>query len=386
MRKLSIFLLILVVLGSCARQDRFIIEGSVTEGAGETLYLYRMDLAGDVLIDSTVIGRNDQFTFRQNALFEPTFFKLSLTPGRFITLLGDSTEHININASLNRFSRDYKVENSPGSEKVQMLKRRITDLRSEVDVIIENFNNLSEPQQAEQLEAVSIRLTEEIDEYKKFIGAFVMENPRSFTSYYALFLTFSDETLVMNVLDRDDQRLFATIATSLNLAYPDSERVRHLYNMVLSVKAEERMAQMIQELAEEGRSYPELVLPDLDGNDVALSSLEGNVILVSFWGSWDETSVRENRNLKRLYSQYHHRGFEIYQVGLERSRVLWESAVVRDELPWISVSDLQFTNSYAAQVFNVQRIPANYLISRDGELVGKDLFGTRLEERLREEL
>jgi hypothetical protein len=63
---------------------------------------------------------------------------------------------------------------------------------------------------------------------------------------------------------------------------------------------------------------------------------------------------------------------------------MWESAIEQDELPWINVSDLRYTNSYPAKLYNVSSLPANYLISRDGEIVGKDLFGNRLDEKIGE--
>jgi hypothetical protein len=105
-------------------------------------------------------------------------------------------------------------------------------------------------------------------------------------------------------------------------------------------------------------------------------------VLLSFWASWDEPSRKENKNLLKTYNTYKSKGFEIYQVSLDRSKILWEGAIEQDKLPWINVSDLRYTDSYPARVYNVQKIPANYLISRDGEIIGKDLFGRILDEKL----
>ncbi len=35
-----------------------------------------------------------------------------------------------------------------------------------------------------------------------------------------------------------------------------------------------------------GEAVPEIVLPDLDGNPVALSSFRGKKLLVFMWASW----------------------------------------------------------------------------------------------------
>ncbi|WP_026474479.1 TlpA disulfide reductase family protein [Alkaliflexus imshenetskii] len=385
MKQIAFILLLVAVVTGCAKKPQFVVEGQIENAAGQKVLLYRMDLNRDVAIDSVTIKRDGSFKFRQPALSEPTFLKLSLSPTSFITLLADTTEHIVVRGESASFARRYVVENSTGSRHVQTLKRDVTRLRTVLDSLVNHYNTLSDEQKSANLERIGLEMDQHLADYKKRVGEFVMDNPRSFASYYALFLTLSDGSMVMNVMDKKDQVYFAMLATSLNLLYPDSERVRHLYDFVLNVKVEERRARMLEALMEtEGSDLPEIVAANAQGVDVPLSSLRGKVILISFWASWDGASRRENQTLKRMYQRYKNRGFEIYQIGLERSRVLWENALVQDEIDWTSVTEMQYTDSYAARVYNIQQLPANYLISRDGEIIGKDLFGSRLEERLRE--
>lgn len=385
MKQLFFFLILFVIVTSCSKKDVFTVEGTIEDGGGKKIALYRMDLDKDVAIDSLVIKKNGSFRFKTNRLTEPTFFKLQLTPTNFITLLGDTTEHIQIIAQAASLAKNYEVSNSVGSKQVQILKRQITGLRTKIDSLTTYFQRLPEQERSAQIERLSNEIVESINQYKRSIGDFVMENPRSFASYYALFLTLSDETMVLNVMDKQDQVYFATIATSLNLLYPESARVKQLYDYVLNAKTEQRKARMFEILANaEGSGLPEIKEKDVNGNEIALTSLKGKVVLLSFWASWDNTSRRENQNLKRIYQKYKGKGFEIYQVGLERSRVLWENALIQDEIPWISVTDLKYTDSFPARIYNVQQIPANYLISREGEIIGKDLFGNRLDEKLKE--
>jgi len=186
-------------------------------------------------------------------------------------------------------------------------------------------------------------------------------------------------------MDKQDQVYFSTLATSLNIYYPDSERVKHLYNFVLGAKSQQQQAAMNQYLMNNATAgFPDIEETDIKGNKIKLSSLKGKTVLLSFWASWDEASRKENNHLKKMYKKYHNKGFEIYQVSLDRSKVLWESAIVNDDLPWINVSDLRYTESYPARIYNVQNLPANYLISAEGEIIGKNLFGNRLTDKLSE--
>lgn len=382
-----LWLLSLLFITACSDKDTFTVSGNIDQAKGEMLYLYRMDLSGDVAIDSIQLKEKGNFHFKQPRLNEPTFFKLALSPSRFITLLGDSTEHIKVESQADRFASNYSVRNSIGSQHVQLLQKSAAQLRQHTDSLIAYYQNLPTEEQEKELERISNELRELIADYKARTGKFIMDNHLSFASYYALFLTLSDDNQILNVMDRDDQVYFATLATSLNQRYPESARVRQLYDMVLAVKQDERRAQLLEFINQsEGSGAPELSVPNLQGQEISLASLKGKVVLLSFSASWDQASVRENRALKGIYQRHQNRDFEVYQVGLERSRVLWEAYLTQEELPWINVSELTHTSSFAARTYNVQRIPANYLLDREGNIIGKNLFGSRLEEKLREVL
>ena len=385
MRYIVIALMGMLLFNSCNKNERFVVKGSIENAVADKIFFTRMDVSGDVLIDSAIIGKNGSFEFKHEKLSTPTFFKLSLSSTSFITLIGDSTEQIVVEADKQRFTTEYKIKNSKESALVKTQSLRVMKLRSTVDSLIALYNRLPDEEKNRQLESINNQLIKEIDLYKQHTGQFILENARSFASYYTLFLTLSDGTQIMDVMNKKDQVYFAALATSLNLIYPESPRVRQLYNIVLNAKAEERRIKIMDIINNtEGSDMPDLKIEDKDGNIISLAELRGKVVLLSFWASWDEASVRENQRLKSIYNKFNSKGFEVYQVGLERSKVLWENAIVSTQLPWISVTELRHTNSTAARIYNIQKLPANYLIDRNGEIIGKDLFGSRLENKLKE--
>ncbi|MGQ1945676.1 thioredoxin-like domain-containing protein [Geofilum sp. OHC36d9] len=380
-----ISVILAALLLSCGNNNRFIVQGSIDNAVGDTLFFSRMDLGGDVVLDSTIVKKNGSFRFKQEALLSPAFFKLSLSSDNYITLLGDSTEHIEVTADKNQFVTGYRVNNSEGSALVKNYSLGVIHLRNSVDSLIKVYSHLSDDQKLMQVDTINKQLAETIAQYKQKTGQKILESPRSFAGYYALFLNLSDGSPIMNVRNKNDQVYFSALATSLNLFYPESPRVRQLYNMVLSAKAEERRARILDIMNNaEASNLPDISIPDRNGNEVSLASLKGKVVLLSFWASWDKASLRENEQLKSIYKKYSDRGFEVYQVGLERSKVLWENAIVKTGLPWINVTELQYTSSEAARLYNIQQIPANYLIDRKGEIIGKNLFGSRLENKLKD--
>lgn len=48
----------------------------------------------------------------------------------------------------------------------------------------------------------------------------------------------------------------------------------------------------------------------------------------------------------------------------------------------MSVSDLRGRASSVVGLYNVQKLPANFLIDKEGTIVAKDIYGKSLDEKL----
>lgn len=132
-----------------------------------------------------------------------------------------------------------------------------------------------------------------------------------------------------------------------------------------------------------GDVAPEINLPNFNGENVSLSSLRGKVVLIDFWASWCGPCRGENPNVVRLYHQYKDKGFTVYSVSLDASKEAWLKAVQKDGLAWEShVSELKRWDSSAARTYKVQGIPATFLIDENGVVIGKNLRGEALEQKL----
>jgi len=133
-----------------------------------------------------------------------------------------------------------------------------------------------------------------------------------------------------------------------------------------------------------GDKAPELVFNSPDDKPIALSSLRGKLVLIDFWAAWCPPCRYENPNLVKNHKKYKDRGFEIYQVSLDRTKAAWLKGIEDDKLDWVHVSDLQYWNSVVVPVYNIQSIPMNYLLDREGKILEHNIRGEELGKRLEE--
>ena len=368
-----------ILLITCNKNNTAIIEGTLEGGSGNTIFLERLNVNRTIVIASTIIKSEDNFRFRFK-IDHPDIYLLKNSQGRFLTFLPKPGEKINITGNYQYPGRNYTVKGSVESEKVKLLADNLSITKSELkdlDNSLENNPSPTESQIAEYLD----RKKEILKAQRNFSVRFIIENLNSISSIYALYQYYDNEQLILG--ENTDIQYMKILADTLSVIYPEAPLVNSFVSDARnSEKRYYNQLGLLDKLKDAKTSIPDIALPDLNGNIISLSSLKGKTVLLYFWSSLSMPSRNQNPPLHTIYERYKQKGFEVYAVSLDNERELWENAVRIDELKWINVSDLNFPKSEAALIYNVNSIPVNYLINKEGDIIARDLYGSELEKWL----
>ena len=66
---------------------------------------------------------------------------------------------------------------------------------------------------------------------------------------------------------------------------------------------------------------PDFLLADLDGNTMSFSAYEGQVVLLTFWGTWCGPCRQEIPDFIKLYDEFNNEGLEIIGIAIQSGNV-----------------------------------------------------------------
>lgn len=378
MRRFSWLLPLLIIL-SCSRGEKVVIRGIIENPGGKTmLYLDEQGIGEIRQIDSIRLKKDGRFRMKDR-IENPTFYNLHTDKQQIIPLLLTPGTSAEIHADMQHFANGYKINGSEESQYLQEMNRKLAVTKRRVDSLqkILKENPDAGEEFTRELETAYDKI---IEGQRRYSIQFILEHMTSMASIYALYQKIDENNFVLN--ENKDIQLVKITSAALDTIWPGSEHVQALKRDAANLEENlynQRWRQVI-ETAE--NTFPDIRLPDPNGDTIALSSLRGKVILLSFWASWDQASVSQNLLLKVIYNTYHSRGLEIYQVSFDNEKEAWVNAIEYDELPWINVSELSYPESSVAPVYNLEELPAFFLIDRKGAIVGKNFNRIDLDRNI----
>lgn len=368
-----------LIATSCSK-EKAKLSGRLVGIDNSNLYLEQVLPGTQAIVDSTTTDDKGKFKFNVKLpQGEPTIFNLR-SGSESITLLISPKEKVKIH-SVGSIASNYAVNGSPESERLRELKTLMGESSNKIDSILTAYGSTTDTERKKELSSAyaSAYVKAKQDHVK-----FIVTNPASLSSLYALYQRLPNDNTLFD--GENDIIYYQAVADSISQILPSSPYVKALQQEIASAKREVDLTKALQEKIDNLSevTFPDIYLPDMYNEMFRLSDLAGNVILLDFWSVRSNDSRLNNADLKQLFDKYSHKGLKVYQVSVddEAAKPMWVRAVQEQKLPWISVCDFRGGSSTAVLSYNVQSVPMNFLIDRDGNIVAKNLYGNELTAKV----
>ncbi len=147
-----------------------------------------------------------------------------------------------------------------------------------------------------------------------------------------------------------------------------------------------------------GEIAPNFVGTKPNGETFELNDLQGNYVLLEFWGSWCGDCRKSHPSLVELYHEYHNKkykgakNFEIVGVGLETNEDRWKRAIQKDGLVWeyhtvqLSSRSSEMFDQPLAIDYGIRWAPSSFLIDPKGNIIKVNPSHSALKKFLSENL
>jgi peroxiredoxin len=379
MQKIFFLIFITGALLSCKHETRngFEINGTIKNSNDKIVYLGETPLGSGerITADSSVIGSDGSFHLKakssEESLFN-LFLKNETYPFAFV--INDAAK-ITVYADAKK-PNDYIVEGSPASKSLKEFSLNASDKWTKLYLLGHEMDSLKNSGATDSvLLSINDQGISRLNELQNYIRNFIKNSSDPITSVWALG-TYSQ------VFSLDD---YQVLLNGIVKKFPQHKGIAAIKEMNdRQLALAKQKSQQPQETQWIGKAAPELSLPDINGNEIKLSSFKGKYVLVDFWASWCLPCRRENPNVVQAYNKYKNKNFTILGVSLDKEKDDWVHAIQKDNLSWTQVSDLQEWKSVAVSTYNFGGIPFNVLIDPDGKIIAQSLRGDELDQKLSE--
>lgn len=379
MKRILILAVLLVAFVGCKQEPRtdFVINGIAQDVYnGSRVYLKDVSNLGREVYTDTAIVMDGKFILK-GSVNEPKvrFLEIQGVPGEFLFMLENSEIEIEINKQL---MLESTATGSKTHNDLVAYQGGIKELQEENRNLINTFMKYRKEQDTARLDSMKVLLEDHGQRFLKFPAKYVKDNNDSYFSLNLIGLEANKKKFdIEDFLDAYDN-----LTPSLKNT-PMGGKVKRKLD---SINTEYQKTAHLQV----GKIAPSFEAPKPDGTIVSLEELKGKVTIIDFWAAWCGPCRRENPNIVKIYNEYHDKGLEIIGVSLDGNsrqsnpKKAWLDAIEKDKLAWTQVSHLKYFNDPVARLYDVNAIPATYILDKDGKIVAKNLRGRQLESKIQQ--
>jgi len=352
------------LLAGCSTEPHYVINGKI-DGADSVTFILKKRVARNYIDLDSAIAIKGSFRMKGGSVRYPESVVLIARNTRMRTTFYLENSEITITGKLDSLY-DAKITGSKTQDEYMGFVNSGEGLSEKYSAA---YNEFQLAMQAGDIEKSS-RLQKELVSFENDMSGlqkdFIKNNPSSFVA----------PSILSGLSYELEGSEIEAYINAMDTAVANTDIIKDL---------KERVA--IMKTVGIGQKAPDFTLNDPEGNPVALYSKIGSkLLLVDFWAAWCGPCRRENPNVVKVYKEFNKKGFDVIGVSLDQNKEEWVKAISDDNLTWTHVSDLQYFNNAAAQLYAVNAIPSNFLIDENGIIIARNLREEALYNKVKEVL
>ncbi|MDX1362973.1 MAG: TlpA disulfide reductase family protein [Arenibacter latericius] len=373
MKKLFLSLSVLVGLVACNdKQDGYVLNGSISGDVedGTQVFIRKINENNQPFDIDTTTVQNGKFSVTGTAESPDLIYVFIDKVQGYTPLVADNGT---IELTAHKDSLNFaKVK---GTVQNDIFFNYLDNSRTLSDKAMSIQKDLQEASMAGN-EATIKSLQDEFgelqEEYKNFELQFIKDNPNGLIS--ALLI---DKALNGRIIESAEaQEMYDALTPEIKETVPGKQIAKSL----TAAKAREEKGKSTAI----GAVAPDFSGPTPEGGEISLKEAMGKVTIIDFWAAWCKPCRVENPNVVRVYNKYHEKGLNIIGVSLDRKEEDWKKAIADDKLTWNHISSLDYFDDAIAKLYNVDAIPATFILDENGVIIARNLRGPALEEKISE--
>ncbi|MRX65915.1 TlpA disulfide reductase family protein [Maribacter luteus] len=375
MRNIFLAIIVLGLMASCnSKPEGYSINGTLTGDVadGTAVYLKRSGENNRLVEVDTAEVKGGTFVFEgQQNQPEMHYIFIDQLGGYAATVL----ENGDIEFTAHKDSLGLaKSTGTPQNEFLYDFQKNSREVSQQAMNIQKDLKAASNSRDTVLINSLKEELNDLRGEYEEFELGYIKDNPNALISALLIDRAINTRTSTTEELQ--------TLFNGLSAEIKETEAAKKVKKTLDELKKREENSKNTSV----GAVAPDFSAPSPSGKLLALNDVKGKATLIDFWAAWCRPCRAENPNVVKVYDKYKEKGLSIIGVSLDKTAEAWKKAIEDDGLEWHHVSNIAYFDDAIAKLYNVDAIPATFLLDENGVIVAKNLRGPALEARISEML